>query len=99
MKPECEAEYKRIHASVWPGVLAAIARHNIVDYSIHYFPKLSLLIANFSYIGNDFEADMKGIGEDEETRRWWKLTDGMQESFVEGAEGSGREIPWWLVST
>ena len=42
---------------------------------------------------------MKGIGEDEETRRWWKLTDGMQESFVEGAEGSGREIPWWLVST
>ena len=25
------------------------------------------------------------------------MTDAMQESFVEGAEGSGREVPWWMV--
>lgn len=78
-------------------MLAAISRHHIVDYSIHYFPKLNLLIANFKYTGNDYAKDMSDMGEDEETRRWWKLTDGMQESFVEGAEGSGKDIPWWQV--
>ena len=41
---------------------------------------------------------MDAIGQDEETKRWWKLTDAMQESFVEGAEGSGKEVPWWMVS-
>ncbi|KAI0792748.1 rhamnose mutarotase [Abortiporus biennis] len=95
LKPEAEAEYKSLHAVVWPGVLAAIARHHIVDYSIHYYPPLQLLIATFKYTGSDYEADMKGIAEDEETRRWWKLTDGMQESFVGGATESGGEIPWW----
>lgn len=42
---------------------------------------------------------MDAIGQDEETKRWWKVTDAMQESFVEGAEGSGKDIPWWLVSS
>ncbi|TFY82678.1 hypothetical protein EWM64_g1334 [Hericium alpestre] len=98
LKPEAEAEYKTIHADVWPGVLAAIARANIIDYSIHYYSPLHLLIANFKYVGNDFQKDMTEMANDEETRRWWKLTDGMQESFVEGATGSGGDIPWWKVN-
>ena len=40
---------------------------------------------------------MEAIKEDEETQRWWKVTDEMQESFNEGATGSGKEIPWWTV--
>lgn len=40
---------------------------------------------------------MKAIGDDEETQRWWSITDKMQESFNEGATGSGKEIPWWTV--
>lgn len=95
LKPEAEAKYRAIHAAVWPGVLAALERHHIADYSIHYYPPLQLLIANFKYTGSDFEADMKGISEDPETQRWWEVTDGMQESFQTGATGSGRDIPWW----
>jgi len=56
------------------------------------------LIATFKYTGDDFEKDMKAIKENEETQRWWKVTDEMQESFNEGATGSGKEIPWWTVS-
>lgn len=41
---------------------------------------------------------MKAIGDDEETQRWWRLTDSMQESFNDGASGSGKDIPWWTVS-
>ncbi|EGN96290.1 hypothetical protein SERLA73DRAFT_185964 [Serpula lacrymans var. lacrymans S7.3] len=95
LKPEYVKEYKEIHSQVWPGVLNALARHHIVDYSINHYPPLQLLIATFKYTGNDYEKDMAEVGEDEETQRWWKLTDGMQESFNDGAEGSGKEIPWW----
>ncbi|KAL4065216.1 rhamnose mutarotase [Scleroderma citrinum] len=95
LKPEYEKEYKKIHADVWPGVLAALGRHHISDYSINHYPPLQLLIATFKYNGDDFERDMKAIGEDEETQKWWEVTDKMQESFNEGATGSGKEIPWW----
>jgi L-rhamnose mutarotase len=50
------------------------------------------------YTGTDYDGDMAAIAKDPDTQRWWKITDGMQESFVEGATGSGKEIPWWLVS-
>ncbi|CCM05778.1 uncharacterized protein FIBRA_08011 [Fibroporia radiculosa] len=96
LKPEAEAEYKTLHAAAWPGVLAALTQHHIADYSIHYYSPLHLLIANFKYTGTDFEGDMQQIAEDQETRRWWALTDGMQESFVEGAQGSGGKVSWWL---
>ncbi|KAI0831669.1 rhamnose mutarotase [Trametes gibbosa] len=95
LKPEAEAEYKAIHANVWPGVLAALARHHIADYSIHYYPPLRLLIASFKYTGADYDADMRLVAADPETQRWWKVTDGMQESVVEGATGSGGAVPWW----
>ncbi|KAH8102949.1 rhamnose mutarotase [Cristinia sonorae] len=95
LKPETVAEYKSIHAAVWPSVLAALERHHIVDYSIHHYPPLQLLVANFKYTGSDFDKDMQEIAADEETQRWWKVTDGMQESFEVGATGSGKEVPWW----
>lgn len=94
----CRKEYKANHSAAWPGVLDALRRHHITDYSIHYYPPLSLLIANFKYTGTDYAADMKAIAEDEITREWWKVTDTMQESFQEGAVGSGNVIPWWTVS-
>ncbi|KAI5987530.1 hypothetical protein EDD15DRAFT_2532035 [Pisolithus albus] len=95
LKPECAEEYKRLHANVWPGVLAALAKHHVSDYSINHYPPLQLLIATFKYTGDDYETDMKAVGEDEETRNWWEITDRMQESFNDGAIGSGKEIPWW----
>ena len=99
----------KIHAEVWPTVLDGLQRAHIVDYSIHFFPSPpaaiatnsqfgaeidGLLIATFKYIGDDFESDMQRAAEDEETRRWWKITDGMQHSLVEGAKSSA-EGGWW----
>jgi len=106
LRTEHAEEYKQIHAEVWPAVLAALKRAHIVDYSIHLLPSppypssepgiAGLLIATFKYIGTDWEGDMRRVGEDEETRRWWKLTDGMQSSLVEGAKGS-EEGEWWYT--
>jgi hypothetical protein len=50
------------------------------------------------YVGDDYEKDMAGVAADPETQRWWKVTDGMQESFNPGATGSGQDVPWWTVS-
>jgi L-rhamnose mutarotase len=75
-----------------------LERAHITDYSIHHYPPLQLLVATFKYTGSDYEGDMKMMAGDPETQRWWNITDGMQESFREGAEGSGKDIPWWTVS-
>ncbi|GFZ42783.1 hypothetical protein JCM24511_00501 [Saitozyma sp. JCM 24511] len=95
VKPEQLDEYKKVHAAVWPEVLGALRKAHVVDYSIHYFEPHNLLIAHMRYIGNDFEKDMEGIKKSEATRRWWKMTDGMQESFVPGATGSESGPGWW----
>jgi len=85
-----------LHGAFWPEVLFALEPHHIADSgcSSHYYPSLDLLTATFKYTG-DYEKDMQGIAEDKGTQRWWKVTDGMQESLDEGAKGSGGEVPWW----
>ncbi|MGI9451732.1 MAG: L-rhamnose mutarotase [Geminicoccaceae bacterium] len=91
LKPEDIDEYKRIHAEVWPSVLEAIAKCNIRNYSIFLREPENLLFAYFEYHGDDFKADMAKMAADETTRRWWKITDPMQESLEIVAEGE-----WWV---
>ena len=98
------SSHVQIHTSVWPTILAALSRAHIIDYSIHLLPTppypassdiAGLLIATFKYTGSNFDADMAGVAADEETKRWWKLTDGMQASLATNPTGSegGR---WWV---
>jgi L-rhamnose mutarotase len=72
--------YTQMHAAVWPGVLAAITRANIRNYSIYLGqirPGEYLLFSYFEYIGEDFAGDMEGIA-DEVTKAWWTYTDPLQ---------------------
>ena len=89
VKPERIAEYEALHAAPWPGVLAAIERGNIRNYSIYRHG--TTLFAYFEYVGVDYAADMATIAADPETQRWWKLTDAMQEPDPERPAGT-----WWL---
>lgn len=95
LKPEHLEEYKKIHKEVWPGVLAALKRAHIEDYSIYYEEESGLLFATMKYTGTDYEADMKAIADDPETQRWWQVTDGMQQSLIAGATGSASGPGWW----
>jgi L-rhamnose mutarotase len=88
LRPEAEAEYRRIHADVWPSVLAQIARSHIRDYSIHLHD--GLLFARFTYVGDDYAADLAAMAADPETQRWWEITNPMQEPLPTRAEGE-----WW----
>ena len=88
VRPERLEEYKRLHANVWPAVLAMIGASNIRNYSIYY--KDGFLFSYFEYIGDDFSADMKKMAADSKTQEWWKLTDPCQEPLETRKPGE-----WW----
>ena len=77
LRPEKEAEYRRLHAEVWPQVLDRITRSNIRNFTI--FLRDGLLFSYLEYVGSDYEADMEAIAQDPRTREWWALTDLCQE--------------------
>lgn len=87
---EAIADYKRLHAEVWPGVLAKITACNIRNYSIYLKEPENLLFAYFEYVGTDFAADMAKMAADPETQRWWAVCMPLQRPLDTRAEGE-----WW----
>lgn len=53
------------------------------------------LFASFKYVGNSFDEDMARMAANAKVQEWWRMTDGMQESPVEGAVGSKDGPGWW----
>ena len=80
LKPEKAEYYRQLHAHPWPAVNHMIKQCHIRNFSIHECEiegKLYLL-AYLEYTGQDFDADMKRMAADPETKRWWKETDPCQ---------------------
>ena len=90
LKPEAIAEYKRIHAAVWPEVLAQIAHSHITNYTIFLREPENLLFAYFEYTGADLAADMAEMAKDPTTQAWWKVTDPQQSALSTRQPGE-----WW----
>ncbi len=90
VKPEHIAAYERVHAAVWPEVLAMIHACNMRHYSI--FRHGTLLFAYFEYIGDDFPADMAKMAADPRTQDWWTVTAPMQDPVADRADGE-----WWAT--
>ncbi len=64
--------------------------------SIWYDDKTGLLLGSFKYVGYDYKGDMERMAANPKVREWWKMTDRMQESLVEGAVSSEAGEPsWW----
>jgi len=85
--PERVADYKRLHAAVWPGVLERIAASGIRNYTIYLREPENLLFASWEYHGNDLAADMAAIAADAQTQRWWTFTDPCQRPLASRAPG------------
>lgn len=84
------AQYKALHAEVWPSVLAMISACNIRNYSIFLKEPENLLFASFEYHGTDFAADMARMAADPETQKWWDLCMPLQRPLETRDEGE-----WW----
>jgi L-rhamnose mutarotase len=87
LKPEKKAEYIRLHADVWPEILAQISRSNIRNYSIFLKEPENILFGYWEYHGTDFATDAARMAADPKTQEWWALTDPCQTPFDTAAEG------------
>ncbi len=79
--PEHEAEYRRLHAEVYPAVLATLSRVGIRNYSIFLgeIGGQSVLFSYFEFEGEDYPAACAAIAACPDTQRWWQLTDPCQQ--------------------
>lgn len=87
LKPEMAARYRELHAHPWPSVNRILKECHIQNFSIHQREiggKL-YLFAYLEYTGRDFDADMKRMGANPETQRWWKETDPCQSPLPDAA--------------
>jgi L-rhamnose mutarotase len=86
-------EYKRLHAAVWPEVLATIHDCGIRNYSI-FLRRMpdgkNYLFAYFEYVGEDFAADAAKMAADPKTQEWWTYCIPLQEPLPDRPEGE-----WW----
>ena len=80
LKPEKAAYYRELHAKPWPAVNAMIKKAHIRNYSIYEreIDGKPYLFSYLEYTGDNFDADLKMMATDEQTRRWWKETDPCQ---------------------
>ena len=85
--PEKIAEYKTLHAAVWPQVLARLQEANVRNYTIFLREPENLLFGYWEYHGTDFAADMAHIAADLETQRWWTFCSPCQAPLASRADG------------
>ncbi|MBN9257886.1 MULTISPECIES: L-rhamnose mutarotase [unclassified Mesorhizobium] len=92
IKPVGIEEYRKLHAAVWPDVLAKIADCNIRNYSIFLRQPENLLFSCFEYHGSDFAADSARMAADPRTQEWWAINMPLQQPLQTRAEGE-----WWAA--
>jgi L-rhamnose mutarotase len=63
VKPDRVEEYKALHAAPWPEMDAALSAANLRNYSIYLREPENLLFGYWEYVGTDYAADMKLLGE------------------------------------
>ena len=90
LKPEAVAEYKRLHAAVWPEVLRQIEQSGIRNYSIFLREPENVMFAYFEYHGTDYEADMARMAVDPKTQEWWAVCGPLQQPLESRKKGE-----WW----
>ena len=93
LRDEKLAEYKKLHAAVWPDVLKMIKQCHIRNYSI-YLRTLPdgrhYLFSYFEYTGKDFAADMAIMAADPATQKWWAVCEPCQQPLSDRAPKE-----WW----
>lgn len=92
LKPEKIAEYKRLHAAVWPEILDMISKCNIRNYSIFLKEPENLLFGYWEYHGPDFEADAAKMAADPKTQEWWDVCMPCQQPLETRKDGE-----WWAM--
>lgn len=83
-------EYKRLHAAVWPDVLATLTENGVHNFTIFLKEPENLLFGTFDHIGDDYEEAAKKIAADPVTQTWWAVTEPCQKPLEHRRDGE-----WW----
>ena len=86
--PDKEADYRALHAAVWPRVLEVLSEAHVRNYSI--FLRDGLLFSYLEYVGEDFEGDMQRASDDEAMKRWVEVVMPCQQPLASAGAGE-----WW----
>lgn len=92
LKADRVADYKRLHAAVWPGVLETMRRNGWRNFDIYLKEPENLLFGTFEYHGDDFDASGRAIAADPETQRWWRECEPCQVPLDTRKTGE-----WWAM--
>lgn len=92
LKPDRVAEYKKLHAAVWPEIRDKIRECSIRNYSIFLREPENILFAYWEYEGTDFDSDMQQMAADPNTQRWWDICMPCQQPLE-----SRRDGEWWAM--
>lgn len=87
LRPEKEAEYRRLHADAWPTVLERMSAHGIRNFSIYLHT--GLLFAYFEYAGDDLEADLAAAADSDDAREWARITAACQQRLDASTPDAG----------
>jgi len=88
LRPGAYRRYAKLHAAVWPTVLAALKRANVRNYSI--YEKDGYLFSYLEYTGGNYKADMAKMAADPATQRWWSVCMPLQQPLKTRKPGE-----WW----
>lgn len=88
VRPEKRDEYIRLHAQVWPEVIAVIRSVGIRDFSI--FHHADLLFGTFTFQGADLEAAFAEMNAQPVIQRWYQETEPCQQPVETAPDGA-----WW----
>ena len=92
LKPEKVDEYKRLHAAVWPDVLAMITACHIHNYTIYLKEPENLLFGCWEYRGENFAEDAARMAADPTTQAWWAVCMPCQQPLATAKDGE-----WWAM--
>ena len=88
VRPEKLAEYKRLHAAVWPEITRLLSEAHVRNYSI--FRKDDLLFGYLEYHGADIATDFARMNAQPIVQEWYRLCEPCQRPFETRKEGE-----WW----
>ena len=68
LKPGCEAEYEKRHATIWPELKALLSQNGVSDYSIYWDKETNIL---FAFQKTEGGAGSQDLGNTEIVQKWW----------------------------
>ncbi len=92
LNAEKVAEYRKLHAAVWPEILSMISECNIRNYTIFLREPENLLFSIYDYVGDDYESDMAKMAADPKTKEWWAVCMPCQKPLETRKKGE-----WWAM--